>query len=125
MPPRGHSGTPLADQAEVQGRGKVQWQRRYVVRMAAQVSGDDVHQSDVTLFHVLESAVESAVEATKAHVERISMGRPFQKSAVPYNRLIHLLCRLALVLHQPAAEEDGLEAWRLHRQRFDPNQRQR
>ena len=37
-----------------------------------------------------------------------------------YNRLIHLLGGPALMLHQSVVEENGLEAWRLLQQRYDP-----
>ena len=37
-----------------------------------------------------------------------------------YNLLIHLLGGPALTLHQSVVEENGLEAWRLLRKRYDP-----
>ena len=79
-----------------------------------------IKECDVALFQALESAGESEIEVTKAHVESISMDRPLEKSAVLYNRLIRLHCGPALMLHQSAVEENGLEAWRLLRKRYDP-----
>ena len=79
-----------------------------------------IKECDVALFQALELAGESEIEVTKAHVESISMDRPLEKSAMLYNRLIHLLGGPALMLHQSVVEENGLEAWRLLRKRYDP-----
>ena len=54
----------------------------------------------MALLQAFESAGESEIEVTKAHVESISMDRPLDKSATLHNRLIHLLGRPALMLHE-------------------------
>ena len=46
--------------------------------------------------------------------------RPGEKSAMLYNRLVHLLSGPALTLHQSVTSENGLEVWRLLRKRYDP-----
>ena len=79
-----------------------------------------IKECDVALFQALELAGESEIEVTKAHVESISMDRPLEKSAMLYNRLIHLLGGPAVTLHQSVVEEIGLEAWRMLRKRYDP-----
>ena len=79
-----------------------------------------IKECDVALFQALELAGESEIEVTKAHLESISMERPLEKSVMLYNRLIHLLGGPALMLHQSVVEENGLEAWRLLRKRYDP-----
>ena len=48
------------------------------------------------------------------------MDRCMEKSAVLYNRFVHLLSGPALTLHQTVVGENGLEVWRLWKMRHDP-----
>ena len=80
-----------------------------------------IKECDVGLFQALELAGKADVEITREHVEQSTvMDRPLEKSAMLYNRLIHLLGGPALMLHQSVVEENRLEAWRLLRKRYDP-----
>ena len=48
------------------------------------------------------------------------MDRCMEKSAMLYNRFVHLLSGPALTLHQTVVGENGLEVWRLWKMRHDP-----
>ena len=80
-----------------------------------------VKELDAGLFAALDLAGKLDTEITRDDVLEItSTDRPEEKSAMLYNRLIHLLGGPALTLHQSVAEENGLEVWRLLCKRYDP-----
>ena len=76
---------------------------------------------DVVLFQALEMAGDSEVEINMIEVAQSnSMDRCMEKSAMLYNRFVHLLSGRALTLHQSVVGENGLEVWRLLKKRYDP-----
>ena len=80
-----------------------------------------VKECDLNLFRALEMAGESETEVLMEEVEKSGvLERPGEKSAMLYNRLVHLLNGPALTLHQSVTSENGLEVWRLLRKRYDP-----
>ena len=80
-----------------------------------------VKEYDAGLFQALEMAGDSEVEIDMTEVaESNIMDRCVEKSAMLYNRFVHLLSGPALTLHQSVVGENGLEVWRLLKRRYDP-----
>ena len=80
-----------------------------------------VKEYDASLFRVLEMAGDSEGEVVMADVENSNITeQAVEKSAMLYNRLVHLLSGPALTLHQSVPEENGLKVWRLLKKRYDP-----
>ena len=80
-----------------------------------------VKEFDVGLFRALDMAAEAETEIDMEEVENSGVvERAVEKSAMLYNRMVHLLNGPALTLHQSVAEENGLEVWRLLKKRYDP-----
>ena len=80
-----------------------------------------VKECDAGLFKALEMAGDSEVEVDMNEVANSNiMERSMEKSAMLYNRLVHLLSGPALTLHQSVVGENGLEVWRLLKKRYDP-----
>ena len=80
-----------------------------------------VKEYDAGLFQALELAGDSKVEIDMTEVAQSNiMDRCMEKSAILYNRFVHLLSGLALTLHQSVVGENGLEVWRLLKKRYDP-----
>ena len=80
-----------------------------------------IKEYDVGLFQALEMAGDSEVEINMIEVAQSnSMDRCMEKSAMLYNRFVHLLSGRALTLHQSVVGENGLEVWRLLNKRYDP-----
>ena len=111
-PPGGHSG------------GLGMWESA----MATKVRGPSgrssaratIKQCDVALFEALELAGGFEIEVTKAHVEGISMDRQLEKSATPCHRLIHVRVVPSLNLHLSVVEQNGQEAWRSLKKKYEP-----
>ena len=73
-----------------------------------------VKEYDVGLFQALEMAGDSEVEINMTEVAQSNiMDRCMEKSAMLYNRFVHLLSGPALTLHQSVVGENGLEVWKL------------
>ena len=80
-----------------------------------------VKECDAGFFKALEMAGDAEVEVDMDEVANSSiMERSMEKSAMLYNRLVHLLSGLALILRQSVVGEDGFEVWRLLKKRYDP-----
>ena len=80
-----------------------------------------VKECDANLFKALELAGDSEVEVDMEEVAQSNvMERAVEKSAMLYNRFVHLLSGPALTLHQSVLGENGLEVWRQLKKRYDP-----
>ena len=80
-----------------------------------------VKEYDVGLFQALEMAGDSEVEINMTEVAQSNiMDRCMEKSAMLYNRFVHLVSGAALTLHPSVVGENGLEVWRLLKKRYDP-----
>ena len=90
MPPRGHSAGPSLNERRFRDVGKFSGDEGTWSEWSLKFRAT-VKECDVALFQSLDSASESEIEITKAHVKSISKDRPLEKSAVLCNRLIHLL----------------------------------
>ena len=80
-----------------------------------------VKEFDATLFRALELAGDSENEINILEVQESGItDQALEKSAMLYNRFVHLLTGPVLTLHQSVTGENGLEVWRLLRKRYDP-----
>ena len=99
--------------------GKFGHEKR-VGTVGAQVP-DHSQRYDVWFFQALAMTGDSEVEINMTEVAQSKiMDRCMEKSAMLYNRFVHLLSGPALTLHQSVVGENGFEVWRLLKKRYDP-----